>query len=117
MANIHLTVALSDYDHFRDFTGGKIKAEGIDITHIDLPVEEIFFRMLRGQEFDAAEMSLSSYCLMLARGASADPDGVRPALARLFAGQVLSAAPGLAQAVMQGADDLQAVAADTLASA
>jgi alkylation response protein AidB-like acyl-CoA dehydrogenase len=55
--------------------------------------------------------------LMLARGAAADPDGVRSALARLFAGQVLSAASGLADAVMQGADDLQDASVDVLASA
>lgn len=51
MGNIHLTVALSDYDHFRDFTGGNINAEGIDITHIDLPVEEIFSRFTRFREW------------------------------------------------------------------
>ena len=55
MANIHLTVALSDYDHFRDFTGGKIKAEGIDITHIDLPVEEIFYRFAQFREWHVSE--------------------------------------------------------------
>jgi hypothetical protein len=55
--------------------------------------------------------------LMLARGAAAEPDGVRAALARLFAGQVLSAAPGLAEAVMQGAADLQPATAEALSSA
>src|SRR5258708_582922 len=30
-----------------------------------MPVEETFFRMLRHQEFDAAEMSLSSYAVSL----------------------------------------------------
>jgi 4,5-dihydroxyphthalate decarboxylase len=32
-----------------------------------LDVEETFFRMLRNREFDAAEMSLSSYCVTLSR--------------------------------------------------
>ena len=43
---------------------------------------------------------------MLARGALADPEGQRPALARLYAEQVLAGAPGLAAAVVQGAEDL-----------
>ena len=40
MGNVPLTIALSDYDHFRDVFTGKVRAEGIDITHIDLPVED-----------------------------------------------------------------------------
>ena len=39
--------------------------EGVDLNALDLPIEEIFFRMLRHHEFDAAEMSLSSYTLSL----------------------------------------------------
>jgi len=39
--------------------------DGIDLTYLNLPVEETFFRMLRHHEFDAAEMSLSSYVLSL----------------------------------------------------
>lgn len=36
---------------------------GIDLNLQVLEVEETFFRMLRHREFDAAEMSLSSYCV------------------------------------------------------
>lgn len=68
MGNIQLTVALSDYDHFRDFTGGKIKAEGIDITHIDLPVEEIFSRFTRFREWHVSEMSLARYVSLISQG-------------------------------------------------
>ena len=32
-----------------------------------LSVEETFFRMLRNREFDAAELSMSSYCVTLGR--------------------------------------------------
>src|SRR5207249_3385267 len=41
--------------------------EGIDLIYHKLLVEETFFRMLRNREFDAAEMSLSSYCVSLMR--------------------------------------------------
>jgi len=34
---------------------------------LNLPVEETFFRMARFKEFDIAEMSLSSYCVTLAK--------------------------------------------------
>ena len=47
---------------------------------------------------------------MLAKGALADREGVRPALARLFAEQVLAGAPALADAVVQGAGELEALA-------
>jgi 4,5-dihydroxyphthalate decarboxylase len=39
----------------------------VDLNYLNLPVEETFFRMLRHQEFDVAEMSLSSYTLSLFR--------------------------------------------------
>jgi len=42
-----------------------VQPDGIDLTYLDMPVEETFFRMLRHQEFDVAEMSLSSYTVSL----------------------------------------------------
>jgi alkylation response protein AidB-like acyl-CoA dehydrogenase len=47
---------------------------------------------------------------MLAKGALAHREGPRPALARLFAEQVLAATPAIADAVMQGAVDLEKLA-------
>jgi len=44
-----------------------VRAEGVDLVYNTLYVEETFFRMLRYREFDAAEMSLSSYCVSLMR--------------------------------------------------
>ncbi len=44
MANIQLSLAMGDYDHVRDFTHGLVKAGGIDITYLNLPREEIFYR-------------------------------------------------------------------------
>jgi hypothetical protein len=46
---------------------------------------------------------------MLAKGALAAPGGSRPALARLYAEQVLAGAPALADGVVQGADDLRSL--------
>ena len=44
---------------------GRVQPDGIDLNYLTLPVEETFFRMLRHREFDAAEMSLSSYVVSL----------------------------------------------------
>lgn len=70
MQTLRLTLACWNYDRTRALAEGRIKPEGIDLTCLSLPVEETFFRMLRHREFDAAEMSLSSYVLSLSQ---ADP--------------------------------------------
>jgi 4,5-dihydroxyphthalate decarboxylase len=62
-----LTLACWDYDRTEALRNGRISPEGIDLTYLSLPVEEIFYRMARFREFDAAEMSLSSYTLSLFR--------------------------------------------------
>jgi 4,5-dihydroxyphthalate decarboxylase len=67
MARLRLTLACWDYDRTRALADGSIAPDGIDLTYLSLPVEETFFRMLRYREFDAAEMSLSSYAVSLMR--------------------------------------------------
>ncbi|MGV9350416.1 ABC transporter substrate-binding protein [Streptomyces spiralis] len=65
MAPLHLTFACGDYDRTRALAEGTVRADGIDLTYLRLPVEETFFRMMRHQEFEVAELSLSSYVLSL----------------------------------------------------
>lgn len=65
MNRLKLSIACSDYDRTRAIADGRVQADGIDLLWLDLPIEEIFFRMLRHYEFDAAELSLSSYVLSL----------------------------------------------------
>jgi 4,5-dihydroxyphthalate decarboxylase len=67
MTRLRLTLACWDYDRTRALADGSIAPDGIDLTYLSLPVEETFFRMLRYREFDAAEMSLSSYAVSLMR--------------------------------------------------
>jgi 4,5-dihydroxyphthalate decarboxylase len=67
--NLSLTLAATDYDRLRALRDGRVRPEGIDLTYLALPVEEIFHRQIRHQEFDLSEMSLSSYVLTLERGA------------------------------------------------
>src|SRR5271170_2582415 len=70
MSKLRLTLACWDYDRARALADGSVAPEGIDLNVLELPVEETFFRMLRHREFDAAEMSLSSYAVSASR---ADP--------------------------------------------
>lgn len=67
MSRLHLNFACWDYDRTRALADGTVRVEGVDLNYLNLPVEETFFRMARFQEFDVAEMSLSSYCVSLHR--------------------------------------------------
>jgi 4,5-dihydroxyphthalate decarboxylase len=65
MKKLRLTMACWDYDRTRALADGRVSVDGIDLTYLPLVVEETFFRMLRYQEFDVSEMSLSSYTVSL----------------------------------------------------
>ena len=63
--NLHLTLACWDYDRTRAIMENRVRFDGIDLTYLNLVVEETFFRQLRYREFDVSEMSFSSYLLLL----------------------------------------------------
>ncbi len=65
MPALPLTFACGDYDRTRALADGTVRASGIELNYLQLPVEETFFRMVRHQEFDLAELSLSSYVVSL----------------------------------------------------
>ena len=65
VGKLRLSMACSNYDRTRALFDGRVRVEGIELNCLDLPIEEIFFRMLRHHEFDVAEISLSSYVLSL----------------------------------------------------
>ncbi|HWD36753.1 MAG TPA: ABC transporter substrate-binding protein, partial [Casimicrobiaceae bacterium] len=65
MSKLKLSLACWNYDRTRALMDGSVRADGIDLVYLDLPVEETFFRMLRHREFDVAEMSLSSYTVSM----------------------------------------------------
>ncbi|HEX6319525.1 MAG TPA: ABC transporter substrate-binding protein [Burkholderiales bacterium] len=67
MNRLRLTFACWDYDRMRALADGTVRPDGIDLVYLAQPVEETFFRMLRYHEFDACEMSLSSYVASLGR--------------------------------------------------
>lgn len=70
MSDIKLTLACEDYDRTRALRDGSVKPEGIELNYLVLPVEEIFWRMLRYEEFDVAEISMGAFLVGAARGRS-----------------------------------------------
>lgn len=67
MGELSLTLACDQNDRNQPLLDGSVRAEGIDLNVLSLPVEETFWRTLRHQEFDAAELSMSSYLMTLER--------------------------------------------------
>jgi 4,5-dihydroxyphthalate decarboxylase len=67
VTRLKLSLACWNYDRTRALQDGSVQPDGIDLTYLDLPVEETFFRMLRNREFDVAELSLSSYSVSMFR--------------------------------------------------
>jgi 4,5-dihydroxyphthalate decarboxylase len=68
MAKLKLTVACGNYDRTRALMDGTVQPEGIDLNYISLTPGETFWRMLNNEEFDASEMSLSTYTILRSQG-------------------------------------------------
>jgi 4,5-dihydroxyphthalate decarboxylase len=69
MARLPITLACGDYDRTRALADGRVGVEGVDLTTLALSPEETFFRMVRFEEFDVAELSLSTFVLTIQAGA------------------------------------------------
>ncbi len=65
---LSLTLAISRYDHVRDLTAGEIAIDGVVLTALDLPVEEIFHRFLKYREWEISELSLAKYAALVSQG-------------------------------------------------
>jgi 4,5-dihydroxyphthalate decarboxylase len=59
--NIPLTLALGRYEHVRD-----LRPQGVDLTLLELPIEEMHFRFTRFREWDASEMSFGKIVSIMA---------------------------------------------------
>ncbi len=68
MKRLHLTMAGGRYDRTRALIDGTVRPEGIDLQYIEMPIEEVFWRVLRYAEFDVAECSLAYYMITRSRG-------------------------------------------------
>jgi 4,5-dihydroxyphthalate decarboxylase len=68
MNEVPLTLAISRYDHVEDLTAGRIVPDGIKLTSLILPIEEIFFRFLKHREWDVSELSFAKYSSLISQG-------------------------------------------------
>jgi 4,5-dihydroxyphthalate decarboxylase len=83
MARLNLSIATTDYDHFRDFRLGTVQAEGIETTWSLLGHHEVFARFTFNREWDAAELSFAKFCAQVTRKNS-DIIGLPVVCSRLF---------------------------------
>jgi 4,5-dihydroxyphthalate decarboxylase len=51
----------------RDLLNGRVRAEGIELLPSNLPVEEIFYRTTKFQEWDISEMSFAKYVSLVSQ--------------------------------------------------
>lgn len=70
MTKLQLSVAMGDYDRTRALYDGRVQIDGVDPVFMLLNPEEMFFRAMRSQDFDIAELSFSSYLVKHSRGES-----------------------------------------------
>jgi 4,5-dihydroxyphthalate decarboxylase len=78
-----LTIATTDYDHFRDFRLGAVRAEGIDHNWLLLGHHECFARFTANREFDLSELSFAKFAAQVSR-ADTDIVGLPVVCSRLF---------------------------------
>jgi len=67
MPRISLSLAIGDYDHVRDVADGTVPVEGVDLTMLRLPAEEVFYRFIMHGEFDVSEISLAKVAAFAAQ--------------------------------------------------
>lgn len=80
---LRLSIATTDYDHFRDFRLGTVRAEGIEHIWSVLGHHEVFARFTAHREWDVAELSIAKFAAQVTRE---DPDiiGLPVICSRLF---------------------------------
>jgi 4,5-dihydroxyphthalate decarboxylase len=68
-ARLALAYGGVDYlDRTQALASGEVRPLGVELNFQSLPISELFRRVCQHAEFDAAELSLSSYMIMRARG-------------------------------------------------
>ena len=68
MSNIRLTLGCGDYDLTRALIDGTVRPPGIDLTVLPMSSPERHWRMMRFEEFDVAELSMSHYLVAHSEG-------------------------------------------------
>jgi 4,5-dihydroxyphthalate decarboxylase len=63
-----IALACGRYDRTQPLIDGRVRPEGVELNFLPLRPGETFWRMLNNGEFDASEMSLSSYTILRSEG-------------------------------------------------
>jgi 4,5-dihydroxyphthalate decarboxylase len=83
MNSLRLSIATTDYDHFRDFRLGTVRAQGIEHVWSVLGHHEVFARFTANREWDVAELSIAKFAAQVTRE-DADIIGLPVVCSRLF---------------------------------
>jgi len=83
MSLLPLSIATTDYDHFRDLHFGLVRPEGVDLNWMTLGHHECFARFTANREFDLAELSFAKFATQVTRPDS-DIIGLPVICSRLF---------------------------------
>jgi len=70
LSKLPLTLAISHYDHVTELITGRVPVEGVELTALNLQIEEIFFRQFNYFDFDVSEVSMGKYCSLVSQGNS-----------------------------------------------
>jgi 4,5-dihydroxyphthalate decarboxylase len=70
LSRLKLTLATSHYEHVSDLVMGRVPVEGVELTCLNLQVEEIFFRMFSYRDFDVSEVSMAKFSSLASQGSS-----------------------------------------------
>lgn len=68
MKKLTLSVAMGNYDRTRALVDGRVQIDGVSGIYSTLSPEEMFFRAFRHRDYDISELSISSYCVSVAKG-------------------------------------------------
>ena len=83
MSLLNLSIATTDYDHFRDMRMGLVKAEGIELNWLNMGHHDCFARFTANREFDLSELSFAKFATQVTRKDS-DIIGLPVVCSRLF---------------------------------
>ncbi len=83
MPPLRLTLAINESDQVRDLVLGRVPVQGIELTCLSLPVEEIFYRFTRYREWEVSELSLAKFTYLHSRADDA-PVGIPVFTSRSF---------------------------------
>jgi 4,5-dihydroxyphthalate decarboxylase len=86
---LSLSLAISPYDHVRD-----LDPQGIELTLLDLPIEEIFYRFTRFREWGASEMSFGKVISLMSE-ARPEIICIPVFLSRVFRHSAIYVRPGI----------------------